>query len=117
MGVDLRLLPLMSKSTWLSHEIYSLERRRELWEDIFKLPQKPVPKPLGCFLATDPKTGETCYGDIETTPYGERITYTTASDLLTLKDHEAVTDNWRNKSIWAALAEMPPDWPIALFWH
>lgn len=117
MGVDLRLLPLMSNHGWLSHEIYSVERRRELWEDIAGLSQEPIPQPLGCFLAHDPKTGDTCYGDVEETPYGERITYTTAADLLSLKDHEAVKDNWRNRSIWAALAEMPPDWKIALYWY
>lgn len=117
MGVDLRLLPLLSKDFWCAHEILSLERRRDLWDEILKLPQKPIPQPLSCFLATDKTSGEICYGYIETDPYGGRPHYTTAGDLVTLRDNHEVQDNPKNRAIWAYLAETPPDWPIVLYWH
>lgn len=116
MGVDLTLMPLLSKDTWCSHDLIRLNRRRELWDPVAALPQWPIPKALSCHQARDPKTGETCYGDAETTPYGDRMTYTTAGDLFTLGDHEGVQDNWQNKAVWAYLANMPPDWPIVLYW-
>ena len=117
MGVDLTLMPMLSKQFWCAHDLIRLERRRELWEPISQLPQQPIPKPISCYLARDEKSGERCYGDAETTSYGERITYTTAADLMTLKDHHGVKDNWLNCAVWAYLAQMPPDWPIALYWH
>ena len=117
MGVDLRLLPLLSKDFWCAHEVWSCERRRDLWDEVLKLPQQPIPEKLSCYLARHPIDGETCYGDIEEDPYGCRPHYTTAGDLLTLKDNHEVRDNWKNRAIWAALGEMPADWPIVLYWH
>jgi len=116
MGVDLTLLPLIGRDFWAAHDILRLERRSELWSDVEKLPQKPIPQALSCHKAVSPTTGDPCYGDTETTPYGTRITYTTAADLMTLKDNEAVQDNWQNRAIWAYLAQMPGDWPICLYW-
>lgn len=118
MGVDLTLMPLMSKEIDrlpLSRELIEIERRRELWDDINALPQKPLEK-LGCYKAYD-KEGNTCYGDATETPYGEPITYTTAGDLLSLSDHPAVQDNWKNIAVWAYLEKIPRDWPVALYWH
>jgi hypothetical protein len=116
MGVDLKLLPVMLKGSWLCHDMIEVSRDRDLWDDVTKLPQQPIPQAIGCYLGHG-KDGETCYGDIEETPYGERITYTTAGDLMSLKDHEAVRWGWKNKAIWAYLAQMPEDWLICLYWH
>jgi len=106
MGVDLTLLPLAADRIWMSHDIIRVGRRRELWGLVAQLPQKPIPEPLYCFD-----------GPHEESPYGERLTYTTAADLLTLKEHDAVTGSWTNRAVWAYLAQMPPDWPIVLYWN
>lgn len=116
MGVDLTLLPLIGPDFWAAQEMLRVERRPELWDNVNALPQKPIPKPLSCYLARDPKYGETIYGDIETDPYGGRPTYTTAGALYKLKDHKAVQDNWKNRAIWAFLEKLPADWPIVLYW-
>lgn len=116
MGVDLTLLPLLSKKFWCAHSKIDLERRRELWGPVAALPQQPIPEKLGCYLARN-AAGETCYGDIDDDPYGSFLQYTTAGALMTLRDHKSVQDNWVNKAIWAYLAEMPDDWPIVLYWH
>ncbi len=116
MGVDLTLLPLLSKDYWVAHTKLDLERRRDLWEPITQLRQQPIPGKLGCYLART-ADGETCYGDIEGDPYGGRLQWTTAGELLTLKDREEVQDNWENRAVWSYLSQMPPDWPIVLYWH
>lgn len=116
MGVDLKLLPLLSKSYWTAHDMLGLERRRELWPEIDKIPQRDIPGPVNCFLARG-ADGDPCYGSVEESPYGERLKFTTAGDLLALKDHDAVQDNFLNRAVWKYLAEMPPDWPIILYWH
>lgn len=116
MGVDLKLLPLIGADYWAAHDMIEIERRRELWPAIEALPQANIPKPLSCFLARS-EGGDHCYGEAETTPYGDRMKYTTAGDLLTLKDLPAVNDHWRNKAVWAYLAQMPAQWPIVLYWH
>ena len=117
MGVDLRLLPLLGKDFWCAHEIWAVGRNRDLWELIDKLPQQPIPKAIGCFLARHPFDGETSYGDVEQSPYGDRLQYTTAGDLAKLRDYHEVRDDWKNRSVWAALAEIPADWPIVLYWY
>lgn len=116
MGVDLTLLPLLSKDFWAAHTQLNVERRRELWPLIEALPQADIPKPVSCYFARG-EDGESCYGDAEVTPYGDKMKYTTAGDLASLKDAEPVADNWLNKSTWAYLALMPKDWPIVLYWH
>lgn len=117
MGVELRLLPFVSKdrSSLLSHEIWDVGVDYDLWEKFGALPQWQLEK-LTCFLARDDDS-EPKYGDAVDTPYGEKITCTTAGTICTLKDHPAVQDNWRNRGLWKYLAEMPADWPIALYWH
>lgn len=116
MGVDLRLLPLIGENYWAAHSMLSVERRRELWDEILKLPVRDVPEPLSCFLARG-SDGECCYGDIKDDPYGGSLKWTTPADLLTVRDHEGVQDNKINQAIWAWLEKMPPDWPVVLYWH
>lgn len=116
MGVDLTLMPLIGEDYWAAHDLIQVERRRELWDEIAKLPSRPVRSPLSCFVARMPN-GEQGYGNLETDPYGEKMRYMTPEVLLLVKDHEAVTDNWRNRAVWDYLAKMPPNWPIVLYWH
>ena len=115
MGVDLTLAPLIQPNFWASHEMIQVERRRELWCEIDKLDQIDIPEPLACFFAQGMEDLE--YGDRVESPYGERLKFTTPEQLMTLREHEAVKDNWRNRAVWSFLAEMPSDWPIVLYWH
>ena len=116
MGVDLTLLPLLAKDYWVSHDVIQTERRRELWDPIMQLPAKPIPYPLVCYLARS-EEGEPCYGKRSDDPYGGALSYTTAGDLYSLREHEGVRDNEKNRAVWAWLGEMPRNWPIVLYWH
>lgn len=116
MGVDLRLLPLLSPTFWAAHDMLMVNRRRELWPAIDALEQQEIPHPLSCFLATG-KGGDPEYGTVLVDPYGSKLKWLTASALCTLRDHDAVTDNWQNGAVWAYLSEMPSAWPIVLWWH
>ena len=116
MGVDLRLLPLISPNFWASHDMLGLERRRELWTAIEELPQFDIPEALYCFCARA-ANGEAFYGMEEESPYGNRLKYTTVGDLLTLAGHPAVIDNWKNRAVWLYLSQMPPEWQVVLYWH
>lgn len=115
MGVDLTLLPLRLHDYWLAHDILELARDRDFWPAFEELPQHPIPKPLSCYLSST-AGGKTCYGEVEENPYGYRLTYTTVADLMTLKDHEGVQGHWKNRAVWAYLAQMPTDWPVCLYW-
>jgi hypothetical protein len=116
MGVDLRLLPLIGQDAWASHDMLGLERRRELWPEIERLPQLEILKPVRCWLATGPE-GDNCYGEVARDGYDNPLRFTLPRHLLTLAEHEAITDNWQNRAVWAYLAQMAPDWPIVLYWH
>ena len=116
MGVDLTLMPVYTPDSWLCHDNIDLNRRRELWDAIESLPQLAIPRPVQSFLATN-ADGDTAYGSLSEDPYGQPLKYTTAGDLLSLKEHPAITDNHKNRAIWAFLAEMPPAWPVVLYWH
>lgn len=116
MGVDLTLLPLLSKDNWVAHTQIVLERRSELWDPFIKLKVTDIPQPLRCYLSRGPE-GEACYGPVESDQYGGRLNWATASAITALRDHEGVQDNEINKAAWAYLAELPPDWPVVLYWH
>lgn len=115
MGVDLTLMPLIGQDFWVSHDMLSLNRRSALWPEINKLQQQEIPRPITCFRAIG-EDGEACYGERDDDPYGATLKWTTPRELLTLKDHEAITDDWQNRAVWAYLKQMPPDWPIVLYW-
>ena len=116
MGVDLTLLPLLTPTYWASHDVIRVNRCRELWADVLALPQQPIPEPLSCYVAQI-ANNETGYGNRENSPYGERLCWTTAGALATLKDHPAIQDDWINKAVLSYLRTMPEDWPIVLYWH
>ena len=115
MGMDLKLLPLLAKDFWCSHNIIALGRDYELWKAIESLPQFDIPQSLSCYFARTPE-GEPCYGDIETSPYGERLKWIAAKMLNTVRDHDAVKGDWRNRAAWAYLANIPEDWRVVLYW-
>lgn len=110
MGVDVRLLPLIGRDFWAAHEILDLERCSHLWPQIRALPSEPIPQPFSFYQNEG-------YGPRSEDGYGNPLRYVTAGALVTLADRPSVTDNWKNRAVWAYLAEMPPDWPIIIYWH
>lgn len=116
MGVDLTLAPLMAPGFWCSHDKIEVGMTFELQEAISELELIDIPEPLVCYFARN-EDGDPCYGPVLKTPYDERMKFTTVSELLKVKDHKHVKDNWPTAAVWAYLAEMPLDWPIVLYWH
>lgn len=118
MSVDLRMLPFDADEGHLSfsHTILDCWRRGELWDEITKLPALPTPDSFTSFSGYTSE-GETGYAVTTTTPYGDHLTYTTVEKLLTLRDHEGVRDNYKNRAIWAYFAELPKQTKVALYWH
>ena len=118
MGVDLRLLPFDGDigNFAFSHTVLGCERRRNLWDKIEALPSLPVPDGFTSFTGDAPD-GELGYGETLTTPYGERVQYTIISELLKLTLDPGVTDNYKNRAIWAYFAQLPSNTKVALYWH
>jgi len=112
MGIDLKLLPLLGLDHWAALDILQLERRHELWPEILALPSAVINEPLSCY-----ETEDACYGEVETSAYGEPLRWVRAAQLCDLKQHKGVQDNWRNRAVWAYLACMPAARPIVLYWH
>ena len=118
MGVDLTLMPVAYSNVCISLDLWFLERREGLWTEIESLKERPVPHPpVVCYVARGDDGEPPRYGDLHETPYGDKLTYLTAGELVKLKDSEHVQDNWKNKGIWKMLEEMPSDWPVVLYWH
>lgn len=118
MGLDLRLLPFDADVdvVTFSHTILSCERRRELFEELLKLPSVEVPERFYSFTSREASCGESHYGVTRDTPYGEPLDYVRVKDLLAYSDHEGVTDNGKNRAIWAYLKCLPPENKVALYW-
>lgn len=116
MGVDLTLMPLTSKHSWVSHDLIDVSRGYDLFRQIEAMELNKVPETVTCFRSRR-GDGDPCYGEVETNPYGDKLTWLAAGDLLSVAYHEDVLDNWRNRAVWAYLVQMPEDWPIVLYWH
>jgi len=116
MGVDLTLMPLIGEDYWAAHSMLLLERRRELWPEFEKLDCIRIPKPLMCYVARN-ADGDTGYGALENSPYGERLTYITAGQIKKFENLDPVQDNWLNRAIWEYIMKMPDDWKVVLYWH
>lgn len=117
MGVDLRLLPFDSdQGDWAySHTMFEVGRDYDLHDKIRGLPQMPVPGDFTTFSGRRPDYDEVCYGQTQTTPYGEPVLYALASHLTAIKlppDASA-----RLKAAWAYLKCLPPQTKVALYWH
>lgn len=111
MGVDLTLLPLDYErdGSGSAFSRLNLERRRELWTEIAKMPMHPIAKVTG-YLRDN-------FGDETEDCYGSPLQWAFAKDFAVFKDNEAVQDNDLNRAIWAFLATVSPDTKIVLYWH
>lgn len=116
MGVNLSLLPFdIGASIHISRTVLECLGRKELFEEIEKLPAIKVPEDFKCYLARG-ANGGSCYGVVTETVFGEPLTCTTALHLAELQRHYGVTDNYVNRAIWAYLKELPPHLAVALYW-
>lgn len=118
MGVDLTMLPLDADHSdfQFSHSMLGVERRRELWPLIEKLEQGGLSSNFQSFYGPG-LNGEPGYGTTAETPYGEPIKWASAGDLAKLSTHNTITDNAKNRAVWAYLSELPADTKVALYWH
>jgi hypothetical protein len=115
MGVDLRLLPFDydGGSSAYSHQILTYDGTYDFYDEINKLPQMPVPKSFHTFCSRDEAYEESRYGNTQETPYGERVKFVLAGDLVKIE-----SGNWpQARATRAFLRELPPETKVALFWH
>ena len=132
MGVDLMLLPvealvLQKPTRFWSASIVDLERRRALWDAIMELPCDFLAAPLCTPIGRQPNFDEPNEDNeddwfwdlrqITDEDFDSPLCSVTVENLQSLRDHEGVRDNTKNRAAWAYLAELPPDTRIALFWY
>lgn len=118
MGVDLRMLPFDAEGAVnFSHTVLDIARRRELWEPISEIELqfgRDVPENFISFLCVD---GEGHYGLTLKTAYGVALKYVPIGYLKALKNHPCVTDNHKNRAVWAYLEQLSDATKVALYWH
>ena len=121
MGVDLTLLPLDypivtgSHGNHMATTVLDVARWRALWPFIETLPLVKLGEPLLTHLALD-EAGNMEWGSVECDAYDGPLHYVRAADLVALREHPSIKDDFKNRAIWAYLAELPPDWPVVLYW-
>jgi len=118
MGMDLKLLVVdgASESWGFSHTILSVSRDYDLFRKIIGDFERRTFN-LSIYVATVPDgsmEGESYYGHVKDTPYGEPITYIEIEKLA--KTMSKCTDlSQNNKAILAYLKDCPYDL-VALYW-
>lgn len=120
MGIDLKLLPFDAESMAVSfsHSVINVTRSRQLFEEISKIPAHPVPDNFSSFLGKpcDGDCGERHYGKTVEDPYGGRVSWLYAIELIQFDDHPHVKEDWRNRAVWAYLKALPAETKVALYW-
>lgn len=117
LGLTLMLIEHDEGKYGYSHSLINCESDSTLFEEILKLKSHPVPETFNTFRSRDGEDQNTQYGDTQTTPYGEPLEWVYVKDLLAFKEHAEVRDSFQNRAAWAYLAELPPKFKIALYWH
>lgn len=109
MGIDLDVLPidLEHGSLKISLSRIQLERRRELFGLVEALPARQVDG-LRFF-------GQVGFARQAEDAYGRPFAIVTAEHLLTLRSHEGVTDNPKNRAAWAYIEARGGEY--GLYWH
>src|SRR5262245_52718523 len=115
MSLGLTLLPYYSPSADFSHTVLPrIADIDDLFEKIRGVGQLPVSRDFEAYIATitdhegDDVTG---YGPLRDDPYGDRLKYTTAEQLLTLQ----IGDDAYTQAAWAYLRCLPPDTKVAMY--
>lgn len=124
MGLDLKLLPLDYLSAgksgpWgYSHTVLSVNRNSELFDAIALLDDEELPQgaSIASYVGGDvpdgAKEGETCYGVLDQTPYGDRCTWIDVEALV-----PAFAKHMSDQPVTAYLRAMRPGTKIVLYWH
>lgn len=116
MGVDLTLMPQSfgGPEHRYSFQALRMSRDRDIWRAIDQSGKETdVGCPVSCHFART-EDGETCYGAITETPYGTKLTFIPAGELSDI--FAAHSPHGDNKWIFAAVAAMPRELPIFLYW-
>ncbi|MHC2251007.1 hypothetical protein ACVILK_000699 [Bradyrhizobium embrapense] len=116
MSTSLTLLPKLSESFWFCHDILRLDDDSDLFREILLIKPSTVPEPVSCHMATRPD-GERGYGEVTEDSYGDPLGWVSAGALVQLRRNPAIAGSDRNRAALAYLAELPPTWPIVLYWH
>lgn len=118
MGVDLTLLPVdVGDDT--SHTMLRLDRDYPLWERFNALDPEPFGRPLWCYQGRVPDgshEGESCYGKLETDPYGKKIT-AVPSHILAHQFGDTRDHTPTNRATREYLRLLPAGTPVVLYWH
>jgi hypothetical protein len=119
MGLDLTLIPFDCDTGVLafSHTVLTLDRYRELFEDIGLLNQLPIPAKFHSFCGRHLGCDEPGYGQTEMTPYGEPIKCVLAGDLVKIGGKHLEKLNRKTLGVFAYLACLDADTKVALYWH
>jgi hypothetical protein len=109
MGLDLSLMPITHDTPqWgLGHQILELDRNYDIFDAIGKLPTTPVPDRFDTYKSRG-DDGESCYGNTQITPYGQKLMATTMGELK----KAGVTG-----PAGAFIKASPDNQRVALFWH
>ena len=119
MGVDLKLL-VCDCGDKVSFTQLECNRDYQLHEEIRR--EKPFERPeviLHSYNSTIPDgsmKGERCFGETIETPYGERITYLRANQLVEAFQRTFQLSQF-NLAIFLFLKNIDPNMFVALFWH
>lgn len=125
MGLDLKLLPMErwfdgteGNPGWgYSHSVLSLDRHQALFDRIGLLDAKElednVPSYVGRDVPDGSAEGETMYGVMTTTPWGDPITWVTAGELAAVDWSD--TFPWNN-AVHSFLRALPATTRVILWW-
>lgn len=116
MSLDLSLLPFEHDGGdfGFSHSVLRLDGDRDLFDDILKIPQHPVPRKFNTYLCRDDEYEDTHYGNTQETPYGEPLGWIYAKELLALRPGSF--SGRLTRAAWAYLRELDPLTKVALYW-
>lgn len=121
MGLDLKLLPFDGdfNDYSFSHTILNCFRMGELFDAIKTLENRlgrPVGENFSSYFGKQAENEAYSFSETHITPYGEELKFVLVGDLLAFKTHAQVQENWKNRAIWAYLAQLPLTNKVALYW-
>ena len=119
MSLDLTLLPVEfdDSNHGFSHSVLRVDQGGK-WHDLLaSVRRTDVPDKFHTYISR--VNGESCYGDTQTTPYGESLDAARVEDILRAIDKHQVDHEWsrRDAAVIAYLRAMDPRMKVALYWH
>jgi hypothetical protein len=124
MGLDLAFLvvdgdPTRGDTTVFAHTTLDSRPGRQANEALFRVEKdsgRDVPELFFTYLSRE--NGHPCYGNTQTTPYGEKLRMVRARELLlALSKVSLVVESPRLLGAVAYMKALPGDTWVALYWH